>query len=295
MQICSHLVPSLKLIINSFLTVQIFLFFVDDIVIVMKYIYLSEYASFNKSRVIIKNILYICQYKFNTIMQELIKEITLDTIKSRHSVRRYTEEPLSEEHNNILKEIVDKCNASGNFNMQLITDEPNAFGKSFFARYGKFYNVRNYICLIGPKAKETEERLGYYGEIVVLKAQQLGINSCWCGLSYSKSNAIFKINDGEKLYALIALGYGENQGVQHKSKSPDKISSDIASSPEWYLEGIEAALLGPSAVNQQKFHFRYINDNRVAVSTDWGFYNKTDIGIAKLHFEIGSQKEISWI
>ena len=228
-------------------------------------------------------------------MKNLINHITFETIKSRHSVRRYSEKPISEEHISCLNQIIEKCNSEGNLNMQLITNEPNAYAKSFWAHYGKFNNVRNYITLIGPKSKDTEEKLGFFGEIVVLMAQQMGLNTCWCGLSYSKRDAVFKIKDDEKLYALIAIGYGENQGVQHKSKPKEKISNDISSSPEWYLKGIESALLGPSAINQQKFHFKYLGDNRVKATTDWGFYNKMDLGIAKLHFEVGSQQVIEWV
>jgi hypothetical protein len=49
---------------------------------------------------------------------------------------------------------------------------------SMMAHYGKFIGVKNYIALVGPKSSVQEERLGYYGEQIVLKAQKLGLNTC---------------------------------------------------------------------------------------------------------------------
>ena len=228
-------------------------------------------------------------------MNKLIEDISLETVKARHSVRSYTTQPISDEHKALLTEVIEACNAQGGLHMQLVTDEPNSYAKSFWAHYGKFRNVRNYICLVGSKADGTEEKLGYYGEIVVLKAQAMGLNTCWTGLSYSKKNTIFKIDDGEKLYALIAVGYGDNEGVEHKSKKAEQVSSSLGLAPKWYKDGIYCALLAPTAINQQKFHFELLLGNKVKATTGWGFYNEMDLGIAKLHFEIGvGNQEFEW-
>lgn len=60
--------------------------------------------------------------------------------------------------------------------------------------------------------------------------------------------------------------------------------------PDWFKKGIDAALLAPTAMNQQKFKF-ILNDNKVKAKAGIGFYSKIDLGIAKYHFEIGAQKE----
>lgn len=209
-------------------------------------------------------------------------------IKERHSVRSYKDEPLRAEDLNELEALIARCNSEGGLNMQLVTDEPAAFGKSIMARYGKFENVRNYVCMIGPKGRETEEKIGYYGEKFVLEAQALGLNTCWVGLTFSKGKIPVEIGAGEKLYALIAVGYGATQGSQHKIKTPSQISPDVESAPEWFRRGVDYALLAPTAVNQQKFHFKWLGDNRVSASTSWGFYTGIDLGIARLHFELGA-------
>ena len=142
--------------------------------------------------------------------------------------------------------------------------------------------------IVGPKGKDVEA--GYYGERVVLKAQELGINSCWVALTYKKGKTQSSEAPGEKRYLVVALGYGETQGVQHKSKPVNEVSDYNASCPEWYKNGIEAALLAPTAMNQQKFRFE-LNGNKVKAKAGFGFYTKIDLGIAEYHFELGAGKD----
>lgn len=224
-------------------------------------------------------------------------ETILDIIKSRHSVRAYLDKPIEEETKAVLQTLIDECNTEGGLHIQLVIDEPKAFGRSIMAHYGKFRNVKNYLCLVGNKAEDTEERLGYYGEKIVLKAQELGLNSCWVGLSYNKSNTRYKLNPNEKLYALIAIGYGAEQGKAHKSKAAEQIFPDIDLAPAWFRRGVEYALLAPTALNQQKFKFNLEAGNKVLATTGWGFYAKMDLGIAKYHFELGAGKDfkVNWI
>lgn len=54
--------------------------------------------------------------------------------------------------------------------------------------------------------------------------------------------------------------------------------------------GIEAALLAPTAMNQQKFMFS-LNRGKVSVKAGRGFYTKLDLGIVKYHFAIGAGKD----
>lgn len=219
-----------------------------------------------------------------------------EIIKSRHSVRSYTDRPLPTEIRHGLTALVDECNSSSGLNIQLVTDEPKAFGSSLLAHYGKFSNVRNYICMIGKKSSGTDELLGYYGERLVLRAQELGLNTCWVGMTFKKGKIPAEISDGEKLYAVIAIGYGTTQGSTHKIKTPQQICPEIDSAPEWFRRGVEYALLAPTAVNQQKFRFKWSGDNRVTASSSWGFFSKMDLGIAKLHFELGANPvRVEWL
>ncbi len=211
---------------------------------------------------------------------------TLELMKTRHSVRRFAEKPLKADAVAVLNAEIAACNQESGLHLQLITEEPKAFqaGKP---TYGQFRGCKNYLALVGLKGKDEE--IGYYGERVVLKAQSLGINSCWVALTYKKNKAHVQVNSGEKLYMVVALGYGENQGVSHKSKSMQEISNYIPGDPAWYKAGLEAALLAPTAMNQQKFRFERSGD-KVKARAGLGFYTKTDLGIAKYHFELGANK-----
>lgn len=213
----------------------------------------------------------------------------MEAMKDRHSVRRYTDKPIDKEILNILQEEIDACNKEGDLHIQLVTDEPRAFD-SFMAHYGKFSGVSNYIALVGKKSEILDELCGYYGERLVLKAQQLGLNTCWVAMTYKKIPGAFKIERGEKLTVVISLGYGETQGVAHKSKAVAEVSNAGADTPDWFKAGVEAALLAPTAMNQQKFTLIYA-DGKVAAKAGLGFYTKVDLGIVKYHFEIGAGKE----
>ena len=212
---------------------------------------------------------------------------TMEAIRQRHSVRKFTDRPLDEAAVEALKKEIDSCNEESGLNIQLITDEPEAF-QANKASYGQFKGCRNYLTLVGPKG--LDEEVGYYGERIVIKAQQLGINSCWVALTYKKGKAQGEQAAGEKRYLVIALGYGETDGSARKSKSITDVSDYKAGDPDWYRDGIEAALLAPTAVNQQKFRFERDGDKVAVKVAGFGFYTKVDLGIVKYHFEAGSGK-----
>lgn len=175
--------------------------------------------------------------------------------------------------------------------MQLVTDDADAFN-TFLAHYGKFHNVQNYIALVGPKAADLDERIGYYGEKIALQAQMLGLNTCWVALTFGKGAARKKcdIRSGEKLVCVLALGYGETQGEFHKIKKISEVCKNETEMPQWYKKGLECALLAPTAMNQQKFEFTR-NGSTVSARFTGGFYSKVDLGIVKYHFEIGAGTE----
>ena len=188
-----------------------------------------------------------------------------EAIEARHSVRAYKEQPLAENVVKVLEEKIAVLNREGKLHIQLIQNEPKAF-LGTMAKYGKFRNVGNYIVMAGQKADDLDERVGYYGEQLVLLAQTLGLNTCWVGLSYSKVPGTYVLDEGEKIACYIAIGYGETQGVGHKIKTVEQVS----------------------------------RNNRHQVRAKKGFsmigYTKMDLGIAKYHFEIGAGKvNFEWV
>ena len=224
-----------------------------------------------------------------------------EAIEARHSVRAYKDLPLSEEIVKLLEDELVKLNNEGQLHIQLICNEPKAF-QGTMAKYGKFRNVNNYLVMAGKKAEDLDERIGYYGEHLVLLAQTLGLNTCWVGLSYSKVPGTYVLEEGEKIACYIAIGYGETQGSGHKIKTVEQVSNASDITPSWFKKGIEAALLAPTAVNQQKFSFEYVgmSNNLHQVRAKKGFsmigYTQMDLGIAKYHFEVGAGKvNFEWL
>ena len=217
-----------------------------------------------------------------------------EAIVARHSVRQYQEKPLEASIIDHIKKEIALCNQEGNLHIQLVVNEPKAFAGGL-AKYGKFSGVSNYLAMIGPKG--ADEAIGYYGERLVLLAQTLGLNSCWVGLSFRKQPDQYQIADGEKLHCVIALGYGATQGVQHLMRPMEQFVKVNGTMPEWFKRGMEAALLAPTAVHQQKFEFELVDDHTVCARARFTLvgYGKIDLGIVKYHFEIAAGKEnFSW-
>lgn len=213
----------------------------------------------------------------------------IELMKERHSVRQYTDKKIEKENREVLNALIAKINQKAGLHIQIIYDEPKCFN-SMMAHYGKFDGVNNYIALVGEKSK-SDESLGYYGEQIVLKAQELGLNTCWVAMTHGKSKA--QIDKGEKLVCLISLGYGKTDGVAHKSKKLSEVCNYKKDMPEWFLSGMEAALLAPTAMNRQKFYFELLPDNSIKITCGKGLYTKLDLGIVKYHFEVVSGK-VNW-
>lgn len=206
----------------------------------------------------------------------------LEIMQQRHSVRQYTDRAIEPEKRTVLDALTQEINRKAGLSVQIIYDDPKCFD-SFMAHYGKFAGVRNYIALVGKKAPGLDETLGYYGEELVLKAQELGLNTCWVALTHGKSKAA--VGRGEKEVCLIALGYGVTQGVEHKSRPMQELCTCGEPMPEWFRCGMNAAMLAPTAMNQQKFRFELLPDGTVKAACGSGFYTKLDLGIVKYHFE----------
>lgn len=209
----------------------------------------------------------------------------MQIMRERHSVRQYTDAQIPKGVRARLVEEIDRLNGESGLHMQLFFDEPECF-RSALARYGMFTGVRNYMAIVGRKGPDLEEKAGYYGQTMVLLAQSLGLNSCWVGLNHGKTHVT--ISPGEKQVIVVALGYGETQGVPHQTKPAAAVSQVSVPAPDWFKRGIEAALLAPTAVNQQKFLISYDGTNLAARVNGRGFFAKVDLGIVKCHFELAS-------
>lgn len=224
----------------------------------------------------------------------------LEAIDARHSVRHYISKPLSQDIIDAIQTKIDACNREGNLHIQLVLNERKGF--SGMMAYGSFSGVENYIVMAGHRSDDLDERIGYFGEQIVLLAQQLGLGTCWAGLSYRKVKGTYTLAPDEKLACMISLGYPDDAGRKHKRKSVADVSNVSSATPLWFERGVQAALKAPTAVNQQKFYFEYVGEQdgvslvRARRLFSVVGYTKMDLGIVKLHFEIGAGKEnFKWV
>ena len=159
--------------------------------------------------------------------------------------------------------------------------------KLFFAK-----GVRNYFVLAGSDRPGLDEDLGYASADLMLFAQTLGLNTWWIGGTFSRKN-VERAVPGKKVIGIVAVGFGATPGVAHKSKTAAGVSSYEGPIPQWFADGVQAALLAPTALNKQCFRIAGAG-NKVSVTEDGGAFSGADIGIVKYHFELGAGNEFDW-
>jgi nitroreductase len=212
----------------------------------------------------------------------------IEAIKARHSVRRYKPDKIEGEKAALIREKIEELNKEGGLHLQFLEDAGSTYSK-IMNRVSGLGSAPSVIACVGKDDPDLDERIGYYGEKLVLFAQKIGLNTCWTG-TFSKRNTDAEVSEGERMVICIAIGYGESQGNPRSSKDASKVSEAEGNRPEWFDKGVEAALLAPTAINQQKFLIRLKADETVEFIDKGGILSEVDLGIVKCHFEIGSGK-----
>lgn len=213
-------------------------------------------------------------------------------IRERHSVRRYHDKPIEAKKVKSINKLITEINENSGLNIQLIINDGATFEK-YKLHYGQIHGAKNYIALIGKKSKKLDELAGYYGEMIVLKCEELGLNTCWVAGGYKRGVVNAKVGSDEKLVCVIALGYGTYQGRKPKGKTYEDVT-DVKNAPKWFEKGVEYALLAPTARNQQKFKIYLEDDNIVYIKPGIGILVKVDLGIVKYHFKLGAKDNFKW-
>ncbi|MBQ3264556.1 MAG: nitroreductase [Ruminococcus sp.] len=209
----------------------------------------------------------------------------LQAIQERHSVRKYVDRPINEKTLAELNKQIDLVNERFGLHVQYIPDEDGVFS-GIVSKICGWSGIPGYIAMVGKDGDGLDELCGYAGERLVLYAQTLGLNTCWAGI-FRRKSCTAKVNDGERLVLVIAIGYGVNSGHSRRSKTFSDVT-DVQNMPDWFRAGVEAALLAPTARNQQKFFFTLDGDKPVAQVTGNAPFAKLDLGIVKYHFEAAS-------
>lgn len=215
-----------------------------------------------------------------------------EAMRQRHMVRRYTDRPLPAEIVKELGEYIDKMNQLYGLSVELKTEDSSAFHALIKLVLAK--GVRNFFIMAGADAPDLDERLGYCGAGLMLYAQTLGLNTWWVGGTFHRKR-MTEIAHGNRVAGVVAVGYGQTQGVPHKTKKPEQVSSYRGDAPEWFRQGIDAALLAPTALAKQAFLING-SGNKVSIQCDNGIFSGVDTGLVKYHFELGAGKEnFEWV
>ncbi len=216
-------------------------------------------------------------------------------IENRISRRKFESEPITNQEKEKIISLVNELNKASGLTMAFLEDGSGAFQK-LRKSYGLFANVRSVILMKGKKEdKNFREKIGYYGEDLVLAITDLGLGTCWVGGTFDKDEII--VGDNEELACVVLVGKVAAPSLKEKmmrsishrkvKNMEERIVSDQPL-PQWVQEGMKAVLLAPSAKNTQKAIFKF--ENNILSAQIAGDYSMDliDLGIAKKHFEIGA-------
>lgn len=204
-----------------------------------------------------------------------------EAMKNRHTVRKYKTTKIPEEIIKKLNSRIEENNKKYNISIKLIINDEKSSK-----------DMKNYLILGGEESiQNLNEKLGYCGCDIMLYAQTLGLNTWWIG---SHGNHVAQKLPNKKIIGMIVIGYGENNGNQHNSKKMEQVMEYQGKNiPDWFKNGINAALLAPTAMNKQDF--KIIGKGKeVKIICDMGMtkkYKGEDTGLIKYHFELGAGKE----
>lgn len=208
----------------------------------------------------------------------------MDTIRARHSVREYDGRAPEGEALATLQKTIDECVRESGLNIQLVMDNPETF--EVVARFGLVHGAVANIAFVTASGDDDDETIGFWGQKIVLAAQEAGLNTCWVALcSRRKNKAVLAA--GEKVRLVIAVGYGKTQGVERKTKTVEELATvECSEAPTWFAFAMEAAQLAPTAMNNQSFHVILRADARtVSITAPKGRWNIVDLGIVKRNFK----------
>lgn len=227
----------------------------------------------------------------------------LQAIENRKSRRVYSNTPIESKKLFQLEQFIQQCNEASGLSIQLVADGSAAFG-SFKKSYGIFTNVKTLIAFVGKSNDEhLKEKVGYYGEKLVLEATKMELGTCWVGGTFNRDGNIVNVGTDEALVCVIPVGNVAEEAFKEKlihkiaarkTKKIEDFYTAEGTVPSWFMDGMKAVQKAPSAINSQKVHFT-LSDEVIRVSIpDNSKFDLIDLGIAKLHFEMGADRRFEF-
>jgi nitroreductase len=231
----------------------------------------------------------------------------LKAINKRHSRRTYDGTGLPLDTAIKLHEMAAEYSKLPGVDIRFVTNNGKAFN-GFTKSYGVFSGVNDFFLLIRNKDNpQSSIKLGYYGELVVLRCTELGLDTCWAGGAFSRKDLNIILDDGQIVEAAITVGHAPKRFTFQENllrlvfhprtkRVADMYSSEADFTPDWFVLGMAAVQKAPSTYNRQPARFIYRKDGTVSAEVkdiETAPLMGIDLGIAKLHFEIGSGRRFS--
>ncbi len=234
----------------------------------------------------------------------------------RKSTRTYSDKKMSTVQSNELQEAMSEL-SDQDYRFELIDFKFGDGAK--IGTYGMIKGATTYIIGVMKKASVFEKvpatEFGYRFEKVILKATELGLDTCWMVASFNSKDIerLIELKSDEEVVMVSPVGF-ENG----KRSIADRITRAIAKSSSrraWgelffqgsfnkaltesaaglYRDAFEAVRIGPSAGNKQPWKI-VLTDDTVDFYREDNSYtgnkklrmdvNYNDIGIAMAHFKL---------
>lgn len=148
---------------------------------------------------------------------------------------------------------------------------------------------------IDPGEAALQEKVGYYGEQLALRAVQLGLETCWAVLDDADKadHPWWCLHPGERIVWVLAFGHGARPAGRRRTKPMEQLCRipEGMAMPDWFRAGMEAAMLAPTSLSQQPFLFTLHEDGTVSAEATSGLFAHVGLGCAKCHFEIGAGRD----
>ncbi|WP_169275053.1 nitroreductase family protein [Bifidobacterium moraviense] len=237
----------------------------------------------------------------------------IDAIDIRTTIRAYDPDKIEDDQARQLSMTLDAVNMLADLNIQLVRNQPKVFAEANAS--GHYTNAANYLAIVGPRNDdEARERGGFYAERVVLAATLYGLGTGWVVGSWDKAEAArhCRVTNSQEIYAGVVIGHPQNhltytakkfeelteiQRTHRPTKSFEELTRTMsdearAAAPQWFRDGMAAVAKAPSARNTQPILFSWDPETGTVVASidpelD-GPYALNDLGIAKLHFQLGA-------
>jgi len=227
-----------------------------------------------------------------------------EAIDIRVSRRHFSDKSIDANTTNQINSLIAKYNQSGTLNFRLIENAETAF-KSFLVAYGKFKGIKNAVALsVNRSTDDYLEKVGYFGEQIVLNMVAMGLDTCWVGVDFNRKSEVFTLQENEELVAVLVFGYAkdtpikietEKYGINHRTTlAIEEVTSNDQILPHHVEEGIVAILKAPSTKNKQPVRVEYKNAQLKLSVNLRRKQNLIELGIAKAHYCVVNGGMFDW-